>query len=162
MFVLELLTRIKYNVNIIFLSIGYSQTIIFLGVGELAWLTSGIELPGFLVNYPTKKWAYKTVKFEMCARNNYVIYCTYTTVPLQVWSSAIFFKLLLIYEWMNSLHFTFLWNKSRHFTFRFILRSRCQNFMILLIINRGKMMSGVLLLRIYYFNRNHIITWHSL
>ena len=35
----------------IFLGVGYSATIIFLGVGELARLTSGIELPRFLTNY---------------------------------------------------------------------------------------------------------------
>jgi hypothetical protein len=33
------------------LGVGYSATIAFLGVGELARLTSGIELRGFLVNY---------------------------------------------------------------------------------------------------------------
>ena len=33
------------------MGVGYSATVIFLGVGELARLTSGIELPRFLANY---------------------------------------------------------------------------------------------------------------
>ena len=42
---------VDYSATIIFLGVRYSATIIFLGVGKLARLTSGIELPGFLINY---------------------------------------------------------------------------------------------------------------
>ena len=49
------MNKIECKYYITFLGVGYSPTIIFLSVGELARLTSGIELPGFLVNYRNLK-----------------------------------------------------------------------------------------------------------